>query len=244
MHLAVLLPYLIIASGIALGLARMRPAMRSWGICMIGALSGPVIVAALFATNQMLSWYLVAILAAPFATVFVLIVRDLSYPPINDVTTDTRNPPKFTAALRATENAGRDMTYPQSFRSKVRTDYPYIRSLKCNAPADRIFDRVVEAANRQRGWRAHYANAARRTVEAEAVTPLLGFVDDVVIQVSEQDGMTCVDMRSKSREGLVDAGKNAKRIAGFLEDLRHGGAGDPEHANLIPSTVTQRGALS
>ncbi|MDX8354721.1 DUF1499 domain-containing protein [Cognatiyoonia sp. IB215182] len=244
MHLAVLLPYLIIVSGLALGMARLRPAMRPWGICITGALSGPVIVAALFTANQMPSWYLVAVSVAPFAVVFVMVLRDLSYPLINDVTTDAQNPPVFAAALRLTENAGRDMTYPQIFKAKARKSYPYVRSLRLNESADRIFDRIVDAANHQRGWRVHDADAARRTVEAEAVTPFLGFVDDVVIQVSEWDGMTWVDMRSKSREGLVDAGKNAKRIASFLEDLCQSGADFPGRENSSPTIITQKGAFS
>lgn len=244
MQFAVFLPYLIIASGLALGLARMRPAMRSWGICMIGALSGPVAVAALFAMNQMPPWYLVAVLVAPFAAVLAMVVRDLSYPAINDVTTDIQNPPAFTAALGLPENLGRDMTYPESFKAKARKAYPHLQSLKSNEPADHVFDRVMEAASRQRGWRVYNAEAAARTVEAEAVTPVLGFVDDVVIRVSEQDGITCVDMRSKSREGLVDAGKNAKRITDYFEGLRRSSASYPGRKDSKLTHISQEGALS
>jgi len=244
MQFAVLLPYLIIASGLALDRARMRPAMSPWSICMIGALSGLVVVAVLFAMNKTPSWYLVAMSVAPFAAVLVMVVRDLSYPSINDVTTDTSNPPVFTAALRLPQNKGRDMTYPQSFKAKVRKAYPYVRSLKTNEPADRLFERIVDAANGQREWYVHDANAAARIVEVEAVTPFLGFVDDVVIQVSKRDGMTCVDMRSKSREGLVDAGKNANRIVSFLEALRHSGVDYPGREGSIPTNISQEGALS
>ncbi|MEL6934777.1 MAG: DUF1499 domain-containing protein, partial [Pseudomonadota bacterium] len=202
MHFAVLLPYLIITSGVAMGLARMRPAMPPWGICMIGALSGPVVVAVLFAMNMMPPWFLVAVSVAPFAAVLVMVFRDLSYPAINDVTTDIQNPPAFTAALRKPENLGCEMTYPETFKAKVQKAYPHLQTLKSVEPADNVFDRVMETANRQHGWRVYYAEAAARIVEAEAVTPFLGFVDDVVIRVSEQEGFTYVDMRSKSREGL------------------------------------------
>jgi uncharacterized protein (DUF1499 family) len=50
-------------------------------------------------------------------------------------------------------------------------------------------------------------------------TAFFRFVDDFVIRVSDQDGQARVDMRSKSREGLVDAGANANRIRAFLADL-------------------------
>ncbi|WP_299682230.1 DUF1499 domain-containing protein [uncultured Roseobacter sp.] len=244
MHFAVFLPYLIIVSGLALGLARMRPAMRPWGICMIGALSGPGAVAVLFAINQMPPWYLLAVSLAPFAAVLAMVVRDLSYPAINDVTTDIQNPPEFTAAPGLPENSGRDMTYPESFNAKVRKAYPHLQSLKSNEPADRVFDIVVEDARRQRGWHVHNADATARTVEAEAVTPFLGFVDDVVIRVTEQDGITCVDMRSKSREGLVDAGKNAKRITGFFEGLRRSSARYPSREDSKLTHISHEGALS
>ncbi len=244
MHFAVLLPYLIIGSGLALGRARLRPAMRPWGICMIGALSGLVVVAALFAMNQMPPWYLVAVSVSPFAAVLVMVVRDLSYPPINDVTTDLRNPPVFNAALRLPENLGREMTYPESFKAKAQKAYPHIQSLNSNEPAEHVFDRIVDVANRQRGWHVHHADAAARTAEVEAVTRYLGFVDDLVIRVSEQDGMTCVDMRSKSREGLVDAGKNAKRIASFFEGLRQSSVSNPGCEDPTPTNISQEGALS
>ena len=244
MHFAVFLPYLIIASGLALGLARTRPAMRPWGICMIGALSGPAIVVMLSVMDHMPSWYLVAVSVASFTTVFVMVVKDLSYLPINDVTIHTRNPPEFTTALCAAENTERDMTYPESFKARAQKAYPHLRSLTSNEPADRLFDRIVDAENSQRGWRVHHADVGARTVEAEAVTPFLGFVDDVVIQVRQQDGMTCIDMRSNSREGLVDAGKNAKRRTGFFEDLRQSSEGNPDRVNSTPTNISQEGAKS
>ncbi|MEL7213866.1 MAG: DUF1499 domain-containing protein [Pseudomonadota bacterium] len=244
MHLAVFLPYLIIASGLAFGRARLRPAMRPWGICMIGALSGPVAVAVLFAMSQMPPWYLVVVSVVPIAAVLAMVVRDLSYPAINDVTTDIQDPPIFTATLRLPENLGREMTYPESFKAKVQKAYPHLQPLKSNEPSNIVFDRVMETANRHGGWRVHYADAAAGTVEAEAVTPLLGFVDDVVIRVREQDGFTYVDMRSKSREGLVDAGKNAKRIASFFEGLSDTSARYRGREGSKLTHISQEGALS
>ena len=40
-----------------------------------------------------------------------------------------------------------------------------------------------------------------------------------IIQVSDYEGKARIDMRSKSRDGLVDAGANAKRIQTFFEQL-------------------------
>ena len=63
------------------------------------------------------------------------------------------------------------------------------------------------------------ADTTTRIIEGEAASPMLGFIDDFVIRVSDEDGKTRVDMPSKSRDGVGDAGANAKRIRGFLRQL-------------------------
>lgn len=56
-------------------------------------------------------------------------------------------------------------------------------------------------------------------LQAIARTPILGFLDDVVLRIqSGPDGIT-VDMRSASETGLHDLGQNARRIRRFLADL-------------------------
>ncbi|GGX61002.1 hypothetical protein GCM10007385_32840 [Tateyamaria omphalii] len=248
MHFAAVLPYLIIGIGLTLGQMGWRPAMRVWGMCMIGALSGLAVAITFVSIEQTPSWYLIALSSSPFVIVLIMVIRDLSYPAINDVATDVDSPVMFEAALGVVENAERDMAYPESFKSKVRKAYPFIQPLKMTEPADQVFDRVVQSANCQRGWRKIHQDRVRKTVEVEATTPFLGFVDDVIIQVSEQGGMTRVDMRSKSREGLVDAGKNAKRIEAFLTDLLRGNeryrADDQDKAATLRPTSMQRGAMS
>jgi hypothetical protein len=52
-------------------------------------------------------------------------------------------------------------------------------------------------------------------------------IDDFVIHVSDQEGKSRIDMRSKSPDGLVDAGANAKRIQAFLEQLENSKASGP-----------------
>lgn len=47
-------------------------------------------------------------------------------------------------------------------------------------------------------------------------TRFLGFVDDVVIRVEADGDETRVDMRSKSREGLVDGGSERQARSGFF----------------------------
>ena len=84
---------------------------------------------------------------------------------------------------------------------------------------ERVYRRVEKLVEAQSGWEIKNRDAVKRTVEGEVSTRFFRFVDDFIIRVSDQDGKTRVDMRSKSREGLVDAGANAKRIRTFLAEL-------------------------
>lgn len=146
-------------------------------------------------------------------------IKDLSYPRINDIATDLDRPLPFEAALDAQPNAGRDMGFPSRFAPSIRKAYPDVRPLFLDMPAKQVFQRVDSLAQNSSGWRVVKSDPANGTLEAEVATALLRFVDDVVVQVGTEGARTRVDMRSKSREGLIDAGKNAKRIANFLEKL-------------------------
>ncbi|WP_198336422.1 DUF1499 domain-containing protein [Psychrobacter celer] len=56
-------------------------------------------------------------------------------------------------------------------------------------------------------------------VEATDTTPWVGFQDDVVIRVADAGSKRLVDIRSKSRIGGSDLGKNAERIRRFIKEL-------------------------
>lgn len=53
------------------------------------------------------------------------------------------------------------------------------------------------------------------------LTPIMGFEDDIVLRVTAagENNLT-VDMRSSSRQGFGDMGRNARRIEGFLTILQ------------------------
>ena len=56
-------------------------------------------------------------------------------------------------------------------------------------------------------------------IEATDQTRWFGFKDDVVIRVTEADGGSRVDIRSKSRIGRNDFGTNAKRVRAYSRKL-------------------------
>jgi uncharacterized protein (DUF1499 family) len=210
-------------AGIGLSRSGVLPAMYGWSAVALGALFGlSVSITIFFArVRKGLPHFRVfaIIAAAPLAVAVPIVIRDLSYPRINDVTTDFENPLAFVVALEAPANAGRDMAYPEHFGPIVREAYPDVRPLVLDESPEHVYQRVEELAEVQSGWEIKNSDAEKLIVEGEVSTFFFRFVDDFVIRVSDQDGKARVDMRSKSRDGLVDAGANAKRIRTFLAEL-------------------------
>jgi len=139
------------------------------------------------------------------------------WPPlINDITTDFERPPRFWAAPPAhpAYDAAR-------FRRATEAGYPGLANLGLAVSPEEAW-RAVLALVGERGWRIAAQDDAGRRVQAVAVTRLLRFRDDVVIEVrpGTRPGSASVAMRSKSRLGRGDLGANATRIRAFFADLR------------------------
>ena len=153
----------------------------------------------------------------------------MGVPPIHEISTDLESPPAFVAVrdLRAkipglnpieyvAEQKGRNgpIDVPQAQRSA----YPDIQPLQLSmSPAD-AFARV-EAAARALGWEIVAAVPEEGRLEATDTTRFFGFKDDVVVRLRAEGGGTRVDVRSKSRVGMGDAGANAQRVRAFLAQL-------------------------
>jgi uncharacterized protein (DUF1499 family) len=223
MRFLAVVPLLLNFAGIGLSSAGVLPAMVGWVLFALGTLIGLVVSITIFTVRVRRGqphFRVFAIIAAlPLTVAVPIVIHDLSYPRINDVTTDVKNPLAFTAALEAPANAGRDMTYPEHFGPIVREAYPNVRPLVLDESAEQVFQRVEKLAEIQPDWVITNSDAEIGTVEGEATTSIFRFVDDFVIRVSDQDGQARVEMRSKSRDGLVDGGANAKRIRTFFAQL-------------------------
>jgi uncharacterized protein (DUF1499 family) len=142
-------------------------------------------------------------------------------PRINDITTDTTNPPQFVKAGSLEGNQRRDMRYPgASFAEQQRAGYPDLGPLRIEEAPDEAFKRVQSVARQMPTWEITRDDAAARALEGVDTTRLFRFKDDFVIEVRAQDGGSVVQMRSKSRDGKGDIGANAARIEAFLAKLR------------------------
>lgn len=132
-------------------------------------------------------------------------------PPINDISTDTEDPPVFWFTATPSD-------YPAPNAEPQRAAYPDVRPLDLPVSADEAFAAAL-ALVEERGWEVLSADPAESQIEAIARSRLFGFEDEVAIRVTETDTGVRIDMRSRSRLGQIDRGANARRIEAFLSDL-------------------------
>jgi len=136
----------------------------------------------------------------------------LSLPPINDITTNLDDPPVFASDP---SGQGGDMSFPADFKPEVRKGYPDLQTLPLSSPPAEAL-RLAEQTARDLGWQAIRVDPTRGTLEAQDVTRIFRFVDDIVVRVQPQGAGSRLDVRSKSRDGKGDLGANAARIRTFL----------------------------
>lgn len=164
-----------------------------------------------------------AIGAAAFGIPYSMYQSGQKGPRLNDITTDTDNPPAFVSALPIRKNASNPPEYPGAeFAALQQKAYPHIAPIIKKTPISGAFDQALSVA-RSMGWEIIATVPAEGRIEAVATSMLFGFKDDVVIRVKEADGGARVDIRSKSRVGRNDYGANAKRIVAFTLKLRSAG---------------------
>jgi uncharacterized protein (DUF1499 family) len=146
--------------------------------------------------------------------------RGRGVPRINDITTDTSNPPQFVKAQFEPANLGRDLAYPgESFALQQREGYPDLAPLRLALAPDAAYAKVKSTADGIATWRITRDEPATHTLEGVDESWLFRFKDDFVIQVRPADDGSVVQMRSKSRDGQGDLGANAARIERFFAAL-------------------------
>lgn len=137
-------------------------------------------------------------------------------PMIHDVSTNLEDPPGFDQArkLRGPRENTLDYGGPEVARQQRRA-WPELGPIQTELPPRQAFNRAIETAG-ELDWELISADADAGIIEAYDTTRVFGFVDDVVIRVRPSGSGSRVDIRSVSRIGLGDAGKNAARIRKFI----------------------------
>jgi uncharacterized protein (DUF1499 family) len=141
-------------------------------------------------------------------------------PPINDITTNTEDPPVFAHARELEANRGRDMSYPgEAFARQQHAAYPDLEPIRLDISTGDAYEKALTAIGGF-GWVITRSDRYSGSIEATDTTPVFRFVDDIVVRIREVDGVTVVDVRSKSRDGRGDLGTNAARIRALRDALR------------------------
>ncbi len=159
--------------------------------------------------------------------VLAIVLRTSKYPAINDITTDTENPPEFVHAVELGPNHGRDLKYDKAkYAERQKRGYGAVEPLKMPETPGDAFTIVQKKASEMPGWEITSVDPATRTIEGVATSSLFHFQDDFVIQVRPgEGGGSLLEMRSKSRDGVGDLGANYLRIEKFFASVTPNSAG-------------------
>jgi uncharacterized protein (DUF1499 family) len=186
------------AGAMFVGLAAAGAAIVGLALPQQRAKSGPLLlVAALIAG------------AASASVPLDYVRRAKTLPYINDISTDTANPPQFSPPKE----------YQSHFPEIQRRGYPDLGPLELPLPPKQAFARASEIA-KDHGWEITALDESAGRIEAVVTTPWFGFIDDVVIRITPAGSGSRVDMRSRSRVGRSDVGANAHRIEEFLARMQ------------------------
>lgn len=181
-------------------LARPGQARPGFGLALVGLVLGAIAV------------------GVPVA----LLQKARSVPPIHDISTDTETPPTFVAVLPLRKDAANPADYGGAEIARQQHQaYPDIQPALVALAAPQAYARALQVAQAM-GWSIVATVPESGRIEATDTTLWFGFKDDIVIRVSAQGDASRVDIRSMSRVGRSDIGKNAQRIREFLQRLPPG----------------------
>lgn len=136
-------------------------------------------------------------------------------PPIHDITTDTVNPPVFTALVGKRGDNANSLTYEgEKLATQQMRAYPEVKPLLVADGPEAAFAKAMEVAGNM-GWHMSGIDAATLRFEATDYSLWFAFADDIVVTVKATESGSQIDLRSVSRVGVSDLGVNAKRIIAF-----------------------------
>jgi hypothetical protein len=167
-----------------------------------------------------------ALAAAIFAVPLSFLPAYLSVPPLNDVSTDTESPPRFAALAKARTGTANGVEYPkQRFASLQNAFYPDLRPFVIDRPLEEAYELALDAVRRLKFQVVtedppNPRIAKPGVIEAVDRTIVVGFYDDVVIRIGGDRQKSRIDIRSASRYGESDMGRNATRIRRVMKELQ------------------------
>ncbi len=148
----------------------------------------------------------------------------LSFPPVRDISTDLKDPPRFELIGQLRGANANSADFDASTAAIQQKAYPDIRPLDVDMAPNDINEMISDYLD-DAGWRVldqvPYGGPGKEgRVEAVARSLFLGLRDDIVIRIRAYQGRARIDMRSASRYGSADFGANARRVIAALDDMR------------------------
>lgn len=149
----------------------------------------------------------------------------LNLPNIHDISTDTGNPPAFVFLSANREPDANSPAYGGPEVAKLQSEaYPDIAPLVVKRPAKEAFE-IARHVIKLKGWdivtkQPPLPGRPTGMIEATEHTLIMGFPDDIVVRIRGAGGLSRIDVRSASRYGSHDLGRNASRVRDLLKILR------------------------
>lgn len=155
------------------------------------------------------------VLAAPL----YFVAQAWELPAVTDIATDPATPPGYVFVGAERRPGDNPLAYPgESAAIAQMAAFPDIQPLRVSQPPDETHALALQLVE-SRGWRVLDSGYTSRRLEAVATSLILRMQDDIVIEVRPDGTGSRVDMRSSSRTGRHDLGRNAARIRAFLAEL-------------------------
>jgi uncharacterized protein (DUF1499 family) len=148
-------------------------------------------------------------------------------PPIHDISTDLDTPPAFMISAKA-RAARQGRTPPPATAETIaaqREAYPEVQPALVDMEAAQAYQLCLRVAG-DLGWKIVDANPPNLRgdgvahIEATERSLFFGFTDDIAIRVRPLANQTRIDVRSVSRVGQHDFGKNARRVEKFIAEVQ------------------------
>ncbi len=144
-------------------------------------------------------------------------------PRLTQVATSPDKPLAFGTLTDLRPSDANPIADPETVAIKAQVEaYPDIGPMVLERSAPEVFNLVQEAVGRLE-WTVALSESPGETgtgrIEATDKSLVMGFTDDVVIQVKGDDAHAVIDVRSVSRYGMHDFGANAARIRALFAEV-------------------------
>ena len=143
-----------------------------------------------------------------------------SVPEIHNISTDVVNPPEFDKIAEIRTPQHNALAYDIKALAVIQKKaYPQVKTLLLDNIDKSTAQARAVAVVKKLGWQLVAENPTTGIIEATDTSLLWNFKDDIVIRITaKHPNSIAIDLRSVSRIGRSDLGKNAQRIKRFLDE--------------------------